>query len=435
MGSTDPRTRHIPALDGLRGLAILAVIACHVNSCYGGPFFPGRVNGPVAMVLGWGWVGVDLFFVLSGFLITGILYDTKGRDGYFRNFYARRTLRIMPLYYGFLFFAIIVLPRFPFAFCQRLAISRSDAVSLGLYVYNFRTALTGQALSIFHPFWSLAVEEHFYLLWPLAVWALRRSALIRFCLAVAAGSFLLRVIVILSGAWPASVFFVTPCRLDGLLAGSLVALAWRDPADWARLRGWARPLVLGSGCLLLGIALGQRHFIPDVDPSRGDGGAVDGTLVLTVGLAALAVFFSGLLVLVLNASEASWLRRLLESAGLRALGRYSYAIYVFHSLIILATVALVSPSSRLPLFIAKALTILWVVAASLGAAWLSYHLYERHFLRLKRYFETRDPAHSVTPASPEATSDNHAQSDPFPARGWDAGSLTRTVTGVHGPCF
>ena len=124
-------------------------------------------------MFGWGWVGVDLFFVLSGFLITGILYDAKGCDGYFRNFYARRTLRIMPLYFGFLFF-IMVLSRLGCSFCPW--ISRDDAVSLGLYIYNFRVGFTQHFLYGLHHFWSLGVEEHFYLLWPLAIWALRRRA-------------------------------------------------------------------------------------------------------------------------------------------------------------------------------------------------------------------------------------------------------------------
>ena len=101
-----PINRHIPVLDGLRGLSIIAVIVFHVNQLYGGPFVLGRISGPLSAVFGWGWVGVDLFFVLSGFLITGILYDAKGCDGFFRNFYARRTLRIMPLYFGFLFFIV-----------------------------------------------------------------------------------------------------------------------------------------------------------------------------------------------------------------------------------------------------------------------------------------------------------------------------------------
>ena len=93
------------------------------------------------------------------------------------------------------------------------------------------------------------------------------------------------MIVVLSGVWPLTAFFITPCRVDGLLAGSLVALAWRDEADWTLLKLWAGRLVLGTGCLLLGIALGQRHFLPDADPNREHMASVDGSLVVTVGIA------------------------------------------------------------------------------------------------------------------------------------------------------
>jgi peptidoglycan/LPS O-acetylase OafA/YrhL len=388
--------RQIPVLDGLRGLAIIAVIVCHVNHSYGGPFMPGRVNGLLAMVFGWGWVGVDLFFALSGFLITGILFDAKGCDGFFRNFYARRTLRIMPLYFGFLFF-IVVMNQLHCIFYPW--ISLDDLVWLVSYTYNFGVVFTGRNIGGLLHYWSLAVEEHFYLLWPLAVWALRRRTLMRLCLTVAAVSSLLRVIVVLSGAWPgsAAVVVITPCRLDGLLAGSFVALAWRDPSDWAGLQRYVGRLVLGSGCLLFGIALGQRHFLPYVKPWQvGHDAAVNGNLVATVGIAALAVFFAGLVALAVDATDGSRLRRLLENTGLRAIGKYSYAIYIFHSLILLWTVQLFSPLSHAPRYIAKPVAVVWVLAASFVAAWLSYHLYEKHFLRLKRFFEYQEPAHSAT---------------------------------------
>ncbi|HEX6407837.1 MAG TPA: acyltransferase, partial [Gemmatimonadales bacterium] len=98
---------HLPALDGLRGVAILLVMGYHILETFpGGPEVPDLVTRLASV----GWIGVDLFFVLSGFLITGILYDTKGSPGFFRNFYIRRVLRIFPLYYGFLALFCLILP-------------------------------------------------------------------------------------------------------------------------------------------------------------------------------------------------------------------------------------------------------------------------------------------------------------------------------------
>jgi peptidoglycan/LPS O-acetylase OafA/YrhL len=386
MAQTHSPDRHIPSLDGLRGLAVIAVILCHANHATGGPLMVGRLTGPVASVFGWGWIGVDLFFVLSGFLITGILFDAKGGDGYFRKFYARRILRIFPLYFGFLLL-VIALSRLGCSFTPW--VSRDGALSLGLFFYNFWLVFTHQFIDCLHAFWSLAVEEHFYLFWPLAVFAFHRRALMRLCLAGAVLSLLLRVALILGGTWPLSAFFLTPCHLDGLLAGSCVALAWRDPTDWARVQRWSGRVVLGSGCLLLGIALGQRHFLPDIDFRRGDAATVDSTLVLTLGLSCLAVLFAGLVAIAVGANQGDWPRRVFEQPALRTIGKYSYGIYVFHPLILSLTVALLSPASHLPVFVAKPVVAIWALVASLVTAWLSYHCFEKHFLRLKRYFDYR----------------------------------------------
>ncbi len=370
----------------------------------------GRLNGPLAMVFGVGWIGVDLFFVLSGFLITGILYDTKGSEGYFRNFYARRTLRILPLYYGFLFIAI-VLPRLGCSLSPW--IDRYDVVSLGLYVFNFRVAFTQHDLAVVGHFWSLSVEEHFYSLWPFVVWSLRRRSLMRLCVGVAAVSFLLRVVLVLSGAPPRVEGSLTPCRLDGLLFGSFVALARRDQSDWAEVRRWSKRVLWGTGWFLFGLALGQRHFLGDAGPRRGQG-LVDGKLVLTLGISVLSVFFSSLIVETVDApEEGSHLRRFLEGNTLRAIGKYSYAMYVFHLLIQTATVQLLSPLMDLPAYIAKPLAVICVTAVSFAAAWLSYHLYEKHFLRLKRFFEYRAPAHLATPVSSQYPS--YQMPDPLQA--------------------
>jgi len=383
--------RHIPVLDGIRGLAILAVIVCHVNLIYKSPADRSHLGGLLNAVLAWGWAGVDLFFVLSGFLITGILYDAKGRDGFFRNFYARRTLRIMPLYYGFLLF-LIGLSRLLHCTLSPW-VSFADALTLGSYTYNFHLIFTHRNTDLTF-FWSLAVEEHFYLLWPLFVWVLGRRSLMKLCLGLAATSFFRRLMVVESGIWHLTAYLATPCRLDGLVAGSFVALARRDPTDWAWLRRNAGRSMLCSGSLLLCLVAGG--FSPD-----------DG-LVLIFGFAALAVFFSGLIVLAMDAVEGAWLRRALEHDGLRAIGKYSYGMYISHSLILMVGAQLLSPWIRPGELMSKSLALAWVSAASFAAAWLSYHLYEKHFLRLKCFIEYREPTPSAAVLSSHVVSYDHA---------------------------
>jgi peptidoglycan/LPS O-acetylase OafA/YrhL len=386
MDKTRPSNRHIPILDGLRACAIIFVILCHVNFAYGGPSASGPVSGPLSALFGWGWVGVDLFFVLSGFLITGILWDAKGCDHFFQNFYARRTLRIMPLYFGFLFL-IVVMNRLHCSLFPR--ISFRDLVWLGSYTYNFKVAFSERLVgdvTLLH-FWSLAVEEHFYLLWPLAVWALRRRSLMKLCLGMAAASIVLRAMVVLGTDLRHSTV-LTPCRLDGLLLGSFVALCWRDPADWARLQRYSGRLVFGSGCLLLAIAIGPQYFLATEEPQHvGQVVAITEKLIRVVVFALLAVCFVGLVALAVGGASRGRVRGLLESPGMLAIGKYSYAIYVFHNLILLWTVRLLSPLSHAPAYVAKPLGAICVLAASFAAAWLSYHLYEKHFLRFKRCFE------------------------------------------------
>lgn len=373
----------IAVLDGLRGLAILAVIVCHVNWAFGGPIVAGDFDGPVAALLGCTWIGVDLFFVLSGFLITGILFDAKDSIGYFRNFYVRRALRIMPLYYAFLIFAIVVLPKLAAGWEKLVDLSAGDKASLFLYYTNFQLAFVRPGLGYFHAFWSLAVEEHFYLLWPIVVWALGRNSLMKLCIGLASASFILRLILVLRGSGSLIAFFITPCRLDGLLAGAYLALAWRDLHDWNRMRKIAPTLALGTGCMLAGMALGQRHFLPH---------GLNSGAVVTFGLAALALFFMSLIALALDSASTSQLRRLLENRVLGKIGFYSYAIYVFHSLILAAVVPTMIP--QLPLVLLKLLGVAVILVTSMVAAWLSYHLFEKYFLRLRPILAYSNPSRS-----------------------------------------
>ncbi len=147
------KRRHIPELDGVRGVAVILVLMLHG---FAWSMETEKWTGLarwVELATRPGWMGVDLFFVLSGFLITGILLDSAGKPHYFRNFYARRALRILPLYYGFL---ILI------AICYRGA---HDYVFLSAFYLSNMAPILGVAV-YYGPLWSLSVEEHFYLLWP-----------------------------------------------------------------------------------------------------------------------------------------------------------------------------------------------------------------------------------------------------------------------------
>jgi peptidoglycan/LPS O-acetylase OafA/YrhL len=179
--------QRIPALDGIRGLAI-ALVMFHHFTLYGGmrpDFVLDKVYRHVALV---GWVGVDLFFVLSGFLITGILHDSRSDRHYFRNFYMRRTLRIFPLYYGVLAATFLVLPLVldVSGSCRELL---RDQAWYWTYLINVQIGLDyWPSCFVLGHFWSLAVEEQFYLVWPLLLYLLGRRGMLALCVTCILGA-------------------------------------------------------------------------------------------------------------------------------------------------------------------------------------------------------------------------------------------------------
>ena len=205
---TSPRSTRI------RGLAILLVLIYHFTLQLSGRDIITRV---IVKVTSAGWCGVDLFFVLSGFLITGILADSKGAPQRSRNFYARRALRIFPLYYLTL---AIIFASLPLVARHFSGVESLDGTWgwLGLYATNLLVAIRGSWFPLSH-FWSLAVEEHFYLFWPAVVFRFGRVTTMKVCIAVVVLAGFLRICLVARGAVLAA-YCLTPCRVDSLAIGT-----------------------------------------------------------------------------------------------------------------------------------------------------------------------------------------------------------------------
>ncbi len=310
----------IPELDGIRGIAIGMVLIAH---CFAIVSRPGSALAYALVPLRLDWTGVDLFFVLSGFLIGGILLDARGSSNYFRVFYTRRFFRIVPIYAAFLL-------------CVALAMYLSSVGMIGRYEeifggrlpwWYFATFLQNIGMSIHKVWgtfplgvtWSLAVEEQFYLTLPLVIRFLDRRALLRFILFAIVAAPLLRLFFFHRD--PAHLFAwytLMPCRADALLLGVLGAMATRDP----RWRGWLlenrKYLSLALVILLTGDAL-----LVWLSP------APEMRLMATAGFTWLALtYLSVLLYAVLYPS--CWISQCLRWSWLRGLGVIAYSAYLFH---------------------------------------------------------------------------------------------------------
>ena len=380
-GKRGTRRSPIPALEGVRGVAILAVLAHQL--CIDG-YTGSRAVARVLLPFQAGWSGVQLFFVLSGFLITGILLDTRRADNYWSSFYARRALRIFPVYYLLLLCTFVIAPHVLVLSEATLAEYRHQGWYWA-YLVNVSPLAGGGAVTSLGHSWSLSVEEQFYLLWPLAVRFLEERALVRVCLGLVAAAFLLRCGLLLAGASPELAYELTPARADALALGALGAIAIRR-RDWV---AWIAPRIGRATVVAVGILAASAI--------AGGGLARNNVVTQTVGYTVLAIV-SALVILqaTLETERGSGrLAALLASPILRTYGRYSYAIYVFHlplHLVITRTfiaprLAELGPGGFLALqavyFVAGTLGLL-----ALGA--LSYRVVEKPFLDLKRFFVATD---------------------------------------------
>jgi peptidoglycan/LPS O-acetylase OafA/YrhL len=367
---------HIPALDGIRGTAILLVLVYHLF--WSNPVTGSRILDLLQQIRGATYCGVNLFFALSGFLITGILLDTLHSPHYFKTFYFRRSLRIFPLYYGSLLVLLLLTHPLHFSwsgwqyyyltYTANLALWRSD-LPLQLGFFNI------------HHFWSLQVEEQFYLLWPLVVYRVRRPEVLARLALLGCGFVLgIRIFLVAMRAHPAFGYAYLPYSptfacVDNILVGcalcTLLRTRWRDTL----LRLAPRVFALFATALLAtflinhGLDWQGKLFMP------------------TAGFTLIGLGCGSLIAMALRPHSAT--QRLFSTPLLRFFGRYSYGLYVFHYSIegALSRPLRVFLGSHLR---SKGLAVLGdalvVGGLSVLAALLSYHLFEVQFLRLKRFF-------------------------------------------------
>ena len=374
---TDAGSRlHLPALDGVRGLAILLVLVHHLlaSNLATGNRFIDAVNA----IREASWVGVDLFFVLSGFLITGILFDSLSSQGYFKNFYVRRVLRIFPLYYGFLLVLICLTYPLHLHWNGMQYTLLTYTQNLGMFTGNYTVRFSPAPFINLDQFWSLAVEEQFYLIWPLILFMVRDlRKLILTASALSVCALVLRVVLVAHGAPKNEIYMMIGCRADSLMIGGILALLLRTSARAALLRysGFA----FLAGCLILfSIGVYCRGF-----PS-------DNHFVDTFGYSMIAITFAGLVGATL--ARPSWTRMAFENGFMRFFGKYSYGIYVFHFSLDAAFTGMLRRWLDAT-FHSKAIGVglggLVVTLLTVFVAVLSYQLYEKRFLELKKYFEPR----------------------------------------------
>ncbi len=304
---------HKPELDGIRGIALLAVMLSH-----GGPYIVrgGLLSKLFVYAMIPGWSGVELFFVLSGFLITGILLKTKTAENYFSSFYARRFLRIFPIYYFALTVGLLVAPHSSW-WNSMLPPLLKTRIAYYFYLQNWPIFWKHHLFMLGSPFghfWSLAVEEQFYLVWPLVIWLLPERALLWICGAGLVAALPLRFYMVHLYRGDFTAMALTSSRVDGLLIGVMLAILLRRgqiPLRWVIAMLAVGGSVIGYIALFHHIELiATYYYMP------------------TIGITGFSLLSGGLLAL--SQHPIAWLRRMLIAPWLRTVGKYSYGMYIYH---------------------------------------------------------------------------------------------------------
>ncbi len=371
---------HLPELDGIRGLAILGVLCSHGAGLTGifdvAPHSLADKLLKFAMVPLWG--GVDLFFALSGFLITGILLRTKTREHYFSSFYARRVLRIFPIYYLVLTLSLIA-AHFSAGFASMLPPTTSWRFAYFIYLQNWPVFWHGAKSmeGFWGVYWSLAVEEQFYFVWPLIVLLCSERTITRICCAGIVCALPLRIF--LSYRYFGDNFGfaqITSSRVDGLFVGAACAVYMFQNDRPVPMRWIVAAASLGAAIVAYIAVFHPLELV------------ATGRWILTLGITGYALL-SGALVAI-SQHRIRFINRILTLSWLRMAGKYSYGIYVYHLFIFLTLRGAILRLGWLihSTFPERVLILLLEVLVAFVVAILSFELYETPFLRLKKYFKT-----------------------------------------------
>jgi peptidoglycan/LPS O-acetylase OafA/YrhL len=358
-------------LDGLRGVAILLVMAHR--------FWPRSGVGLAANAAQAGWIGVDLFFVVSGFLIAGILLDTRGDADYFRNFYARRALRIFPLYYLFVIGVLVV-----FAGNPEFRAHAGSPFWYLVHLGNVPEGLLGKPVPYWlAPVWSLAIEEQFYLTFPLLVYLLDRRRLTIVLVAMIAATPLVRLVTMTAAPEHERVqYLFTLCRIDTIAAGCLLAVIVRA-IDLQRWRERALGVAFLGLPSVVGLAIASR-----LDRTSAFD-RVFGYSIVAFGWASVVAL------VILSRGQRS--TALLRLAPLRYLGKRCFGLYLLHR-----------PADTVVSGLAHHIGVegdLWFlpakVAVAVVLAQISWRLLEQPFLGLKdRFASVRHPSSGELSGAP-----------------------------------
>lgn len=361
MANAISKRLHYPTLDGLRGVAILLVVLYH--------------NFAFIPVFNYGWLGVDLFFVLSGFLITDILLHTRDTRNYFKNFYIRRILRIFPLYYLSLLLFLIILPSFS-NFPLDVSYYQKHQWWFWTYLQNWTLIFDydGHAVALNH-FWSLAVEEQFYLVWPFIIILFNKPGrTLLFCLIALVTVILARLYIWNHReAFPSYQWLFLFTRIDGLLIGSMLAVIYRANPDL--LHKYSTYLIL----FLAGVNFGIYFLDKEINFP----------VWAVVGYTTFAIIFALLVYESIRSGNKAF-NFIFNNPVLHFLGKYSYGFYIFHWPVFLLAQPYCNSlagqwftpgSLSYQLFSAVLATL-----AGLAVSVIVFHLFEKHFLKLKKRF-------------------------------------------------